>query len=74
MVVKYIRLSIIIIMHGSSSHNNVFRPQKQSVGRSPHKSYKVTQMQTIYLPHLFIDTTKPYFMYKDDQFSNEKYQ
>ena len=35
-----------------------FRPQKQSVGRSPHKSYKVTQMQSSYLPHLFIDTTK----------------
>ena len=56
-----------------ASHNNVFRPQKQSVGRSPHKSYKVTQMQSSYLPHLSIDTTKLHYMYKyDDEFGNEK--
>ena len=49
-----------------------FRPQKQSVGRSPHKSYKVTQMQKSYLPHLFIDTTKTTLYKYDDKFGNGK--
>ena len=43
-----------------------FRPQKQSVGRSPHKSYKVTQMQKVICLICLLTQQKPYYTNKYD--------
>ena len=50
-----------------ASHNNVFRPQKQSVGRSPHKSYTVTQMKnTIYESFVYWHNNWIYDIHDDE--------